>query len=710
AAGASFYLFLYGFGQTTAATYALFAAVSLAGLSRIPGTGQQRAAVVIRLLPASWLLVTVGTYLAVRTWSAVLGMLVIGFCLAFLAVGGPRPAGAAPGLQLLYIMPSFPPYDPGSLTERLVGTTVGILLLVLAEAFLFRDPPALPYRERAARALDTARDCARELGTAPYRLTGPTGRAAQGAATSLRPMQVPEAERPAGPGVRERALTHAALATRTLLSRLALLPPAPAGSDPAAALGVLRAVERTAAETAAHLRGATPATDAHAGLAKARAVLAATRYDPAGPVAVLRRHAAVLEVADAALAVSTAADIAVRGRAAAADAPVNRFWYAGMRAPQLWWIRLSGHAGRRSVFFQNAVRLALALAAARTVAGLDTLPHGFWAMLATLTLTRTTVRATRSTIRVALTGTLVGALVTAGMLTLVNTDTKVYAAALLPVMLLTFTVGPVKGVGWAQAMFTLTVALVFAQLAAATWRLAEIRLLDVLIGSAIGAVFGLLAWPRGGRDELRHSAAVLMRGAAEIVVATTASIAAGGVREPLPYVPGNRSLRRTLILAESAYAQFQTEPVGRQDPPLGAHGASGADRPEPDWQAVMMAGHHTLWGSDRLLAPPPPASGPAAPVVVPPLRREAAAEVTRLGDRVAARMLLVSAALDPGGDTPPAPVPLRDPAFDGSEAEPDGATRLYYAAASWLDSLITDLERISGADRSRAGAPGARRR
>ncbi|MGN5377590.1 FUSC family protein [Streptomyces lasalocidi] len=70
------------------------------------------------------------------------------------------------------------------------------------------------------------------------------------------------------------------------------------------------------------------------------------------------------------------------------------------------------------MFFQNAVRIALALTAARLVAGVDTLPHGFWAMLATLSLTRTTMGETWSTIRAALVGTLAGALVTAGALTL----------------------------------------------------------------------------------------------------------------------------------------------------------------------------------------------------------------------------------------------------------------------------------------------------
>src|SRR5262249_1939807 len=154
------------------------------------------------------------------------------------------------------------------------------------------------------------------------------------------------------------------------------------------------------------------------------------------------------------------------------------------------------------VFFQNAVRTAMALMAARLVAGVDTLPHGFWALLATLTLTRTTMDETWTTIRLALAGTLAGALVAAGTLTLVGGDPGAYAAVLRVWMLFAFPVGPAKGVGWAQGLFTVLVALVFAQLAPPTWRLAEVRMLDVLVGSAIGAVFGVLAWPRGAHDEL----------------------------------------------------------------------------------------------------------------------------------------------------------------------------------------------------------------
>ncbi|MGW0414542.1 FUSC family protein [Streptomyces collinus] len=696
-AATGFYLFRYGLDRPVSATYALFAAVALGGLSKIPGTGRRRAAVAARLLPVCWALVVVGTYLSVETWSAVVGMLLIGFALTFAAVGGPRLAGATPGLQLLYILPSFPPYNPASLGDRLLGTTTGLLLFVAAEALILPEPAPPPYRERAAGAARTAARCANLLATPPYALDEADVRATRDAGRTLRLTAVPEAERPAGPGVRERALTHTGLATRTLLSRLAQLP-APPGDDPGTEVtAVLHAVARLCVATAACLGPGPSPVAAYEELAAARARLAALSGDtvsacaptPAGPLdgtapvpvfppAVLRRHAAVLEIADAALAMGTAADLAVHGRRAPAEEAPGRFWYATERAPALWWHRVRGHAERRSVFFQNAVRIALALAAARLVAGVDTLPHGFWATLATLTLTRTTMDETWGTIRKALAGTLAGALLTAGVLDLVAGDTAVYAAVLPVWMLFAFTVGPVKGVGWAQGMFTVLVALVFAQLAPPTWHLAEVRMLDVLVGSAIGAVFGLLAWPRGAHDELRNAEAELLRRAAEVVVATSASVAEGGAPTAPPGVHGHRSLQHAVILAESAYAQFLSEPA-----PFGSTGRRAAV-PAVDSQATLIAGHHTLWGSQRLLEPPLAGLVPAA-----------AHSVDRLGDRVCGRMLLVSAALDPGGDTPATAVPRIAPDPAAFTEEPPGAPRLYYATASWLNSLMTDLTRIA---------------
>jgi hypothetical protein len=128
-----FYLCRYGLDNAAMAPYALFGAVALGILSQIPGTPAQRARTLLAVLPVGWLLVTLGTLLSVNTAAATAGMFVLGFVVSFVGVGGPRLVGLAAGTQLLYILPCFPPYDPGSLGWRLAGLTVAVLLLAGAE-------------------------------------------------------------------------------------------------------------------------------------------------------------------------------------------------------------------------------------------------------------------------------------------------------------------------------------------------------------------------------------------------------------------------------------------------------------------------------------------------------------------------------------------------------------------------------------------------
>ncbi|MEV7418957.1 FUSC family protein [Streptomyces sp. NPDC089919] len=672
AACAGFFVCLYGLDRPVAATYALFTAVSMAALSHVPGTGPQRARVLVRAAPVAGVLVVAGTFLAVRTWTAVAGMLAVGFLLAFAAVAGPRAAGAAPGLQLLYILPSFPPYAPGTLGERLAGAAFGLVLLILAEAFLLPEPRGTPYRELAAAAAATAARCATELEAAPYTLSAGSVAAARAAGQSVRPSLVDPAERPAGPGLRDRALAHAGLATRTLLGRLTDLPPPPPGRAPTGQrTEVLGAVAAAAAETAQVLTGGTPGPGAAEGLRRVREEVVASDAARTG-AARGRRRAALLELADAAAALCTAADLAVRGRHARppAETEPGRFWYAGQRAPRLWWHRLAAHAGPRSVYFQNAVRLGLALGAARTVAGVESLPHGFWAMLAVLSLTRTTAAQTGATVRKALTGTLVGALLTAGVLFLVGGHTTVYAVALPVVMLVAFRVGPVRGVGWAQGMFTLVVAFVFAQLAPVSWRLAEVRIMDVALGSLLGVVFGLLAWPRGAQQELHRAVAVLLTRAAETVVGTAAAVAAGAPGR----IPQDQELQLALSLSESAFAEHQSEPPGRA--------VGGAD-----WQAAMITGHHVLWGSRRLLGRGGPAPEPSQGERLRARAEDVAGRLRATAGAAAVRALRAA----PAGGPPQVPVVPGVPAADPDETAP----ARYFAALAWLDALDADLVRMT---------------
>jgi len=597
AASAGFYPLLYGAGLPVMALYALFAPIAVGLLSPVPGSGRQRVSVMLRALPPALVLATLGTLLAVQTWAAVGGMLAGGFVLAFAAVGGPRPAGVAPGLQLFYILACFPPYAPGTLGQRLAGLTLGVLALAACE-LLLPDPPAASYRDRLARALGEAARGAAPGGVPPEKL--------REAGARLRLASVPPAERPAGAGRTDRALEQGGRAVRRLLDQLATLAETPpAGPDPASA-ALLDRVSELCTTCARFLRTGTGPPVAGA-LEEAMRDFQAERVrlasGPPGerpPVEVLRRQSQVLALAESARMAEITTDIAVHGHPTEPAVPRRLFWYAELSTPRLWARRVTGNVTFRSVLFQNALRTALGLAAARAVAGSLDLSHGFWVLLAVLTLGRTTAGATWRAVRLAVAGNAAGALVAGALLIGLGPHTDAYAALLAPVMLVAFALGPLLGIAYAQGLFTLVVATAFAQIEPVTWRLSEARIIDVVTGSVIGLLCGLLAWPAGARREVHRAMAELLRGCAELVPVTAQAVLtpAGGSRAAPRTLPGVHRLR----LAEAAYAQYRTE-------------APGEDT-RTDWHAMLIAANHMLLGAHWLprfgLRPEAGASAPAS--------------------------------------------------------------------------------------------------
>ncbi|GFH37551.1 FUSC family protein [Streptomyces pacificus] len=642
AASAGFYPFLYWLDEPVLALYALFAPIALGLLSSIPGSGRQRAVVMLRALPVGLLLVALGTLLAVQTWAAALGMLVVGFLLSFAAVAGPRPAGAGPGLQLFYILACFPPYQPETLWLRLAGLVFGVLVLALCELLLLPQSAGPNYRTALAGAVATAGDTlAGRIRLSPEDL--------RAAGARLRLSQFPPAERPAGPGRAVRGLSHAGGAARRLLEQLAhltesgelrpLVPGNPAGGGgsggsgtrsrsgdrpenggagggnssasstgsgsgdgtvsgggapegaDAASRSLLPQMASLCEETGAALRAGRPSSgpdrmdEAIHDFQQTRVRQVTGPPADVPPVQVLHRQAAVLAVAESVRILEISVRVGLDGRRTPPIEPRELFWYAHTPAPQLWIRRFTGNMTLHSVQFQNAVRIALALAAARLVAGSLGLNHGFWVLLAVLTLSRTTFGQTWAAIRRAVAGNLVGAVAAGGLLIGLGQHTDVYAALLAPGMLLAFALGPLLGIAWAQGLFTLVVAIAFAQIAPATWQLAEARIVDVVTGSAIGLLCALLAWPAGARREVRRTMAELLHACGPLVRGTVAVLTAmpPGSGTPPPTQPALHRLR----LAEAAYDQFRSEPAG-----------SGTAR--ADWHAVLIAARQVLLGAHWL--------------------------------------------------------------------------------------------------------------
>ncbi|WP_435256252.1 FUSC family protein [Streptomyces althioticus] len=616
AAVVGFYPAVHLLDQPVFALYTLFVPVAFGLLSPLPGPGRRRAGTVLRALPAAAALITLGTYLAAATWAAALGMLFVGFVLVTGASIGPRATGVVPALQLCYILACFPPYAPGTLGDRLAGLAVGATLTILCEWLLLPEPEQPSYRGRVAGALELAERAVHDLlrGGADGRETAERLRTA---GRELRFSRTAAGCRPTGAGAKDRALAQAGYATRRFLDLLAALAPllrAPADL-PSATL--LRGLATACADTAAALRGTRPPPGPE-GVEEMIAQYAAVRGVPPGlredPHALLRRQSTLLAAAVSAVTVSAAVALATGPRRPMPGLPLEQFWYAGASTPRLWRVRIADHLTPRSVVFQNAVRTASGLALARLVAGSLDLSHGFWVLLGMLTLGRTTAGATWSAVRSAAVGTLIGSLAAGALLISAGDMTAVYAALLVPMMLVAFSVGPVGGPAWGQGLFTLVVSTAFAQIAPVTWELAEARIVDVLTGSAIGLVCGVLAWPAGARGEMRRSAAALFRATAPLI-RLTVERAATGHSAPGTRADAATALRRTMRYwrtAHASYAQLRTEPPPR-------HAADGG----PDWLAGLNHGSRVLVGTYWL----PWSQGTAWPSDAASWAREATDEV-----------------------------------------------------------------------------------
>ncbi|MFE2535793.1 FUSC family protein [Streptomyces sp. NPDC059371] len=692
ATAAGFYSALYLLDQPVVAVYALFAPIALGVLSPIPGGGRDRARTILFALPAAVALTALGTALAVTTASAVAGMLVIGFAISFISAYGPAAAGVVPGLLLFYVLACFPPYEPDTLPQRLGGLLAGVVLLVLCELLLLPAPSVQPYRARIAAALDLASASALAFAQG-HRHAPERARRLREEGLGLRLSQAPPASRPTGAGRTDRGLAQAGSATRRVLNQLARMAERPdsatAADPPSDAL--LRGVADGCAATAGALRGAR-AVPAPESLEEMVADFVAVRGHPSGtglagdakaPQRLLEFRSGLLVAADSALTAQAAVAVAIGGRRDSAGLPPEQFWYARPSTTRLLVLRLTGNLTLRSVLFQNAVRTAVGLGAARLVAGALDLSHGFWVLLAVLTLGRTTAGATWSTVRSAAVGTLVGALAAGVLIFEAGGHVEVYAAVLVPAMFVAFSVGPIAGPAWAQGLFTLVVSAVFSQLATADWRLAETRLLDVLAGCTIGLVCGVLAWPAGAHAEVRRGVADVLRSAGPLVQATVSAVvrasgasgvsgASGSAGDP----PSRRraaeeALRLTrhrLRIAEGAYAQYRTE--GGRDPV-----DSG-----PDWHLALSCVSHAVIGSHWL---PRLAYGPAPP------------EAVRWANESAGRL---AAAMDSAAAFPPdgvraSPVPLP---HEVVSAAPAPVLPELVDVDTWLRTLAAELTAIGG--------------
>jgi uncharacterized membrane protein YccC len=694
---------LYGIGNGTLATFVVFGVVAGGIFIQLPGSAPQRARTLLAAIPVACALIALGTALNVNLWAAVIGTLIVGFSVAFFSVAGPRLVGLASGLQLFFIVANFSPHHLSALPARLIGASVGMALCAAAEVLLWRDPPPVTYEQRVAEAAEAVADVldvSAEVvaGRAPG--DGELTRQQQRTAEAIRRIRVlgfPRPERPTSAGRRDRALRDGGWMTWELAEQLRrfMARPELKWHHDASGAEAMRACARTMRTAGRSLiRRDTPADIGEA--------LSATTpgfdpVDPPGttPADIERRQLklslqAIVEHTDF---FTVAVRVATREPTVRQDKRLSRgattLWYARHSDLSLFWQELRRNLTPRSAFFQGALRIAVALAAARAVTGAFSLSHGFWVLLATLTVMRSSALNTRATLIRSVIGTVIGAVATGLLLTFVNGAVP-YSLALLVAAVLAFGVGSLLGMIWSQASLTAAVTLVFAQLSPTDWRLAGVRLLDVVAGGLVGIVAGLLMWPKGAGGELSRRVGAYLRADAESLVETIATLTGRGRPGDRRQAAIDRPLRE-YVPAEASICKYYQ------------------DRPDPRfsqvyWEAYLVLGIHVMHGAEFLLLRNRPGLLAAWP--------EAAAALTDIAQELRRGYLALAEKL-PEASNPPVVSPLDGMMISrqvanivGSGPERPEADCLL-EIGKWLASLSENLDWLQTASGRPAGPWGS---
>ncbi len=503
-------------GDPQMALFATFGGFATLIFASFGGTRRDKLIAHAGLAVAGSIALIIGTLVSATTWLAALVTIPVAFAIFFAGVIGPNAASGVTGALLGYVLPVASAGGASTIPSRLEGWWLAAAVGTAAVLLLSPKSPGDRLRASASAA---AAAIARQLRAVVRGDAAPADTDAMLAAKhTLMDTFVATPYRPTGLATADQAMANVV----QILEWCAALTGDATDSHPerghagldqacAADWDLLGVAADVLNDTAALLSGTDVRPDLDR-LEAARAASAAHEHHLTGDRNAVRAAAALAFHAQT---------IAVAARTAAADALIatgraapetiaaeRRGWYgepeSGPPRRESWFAALAGsfgvisrHASFRSVWFLNAVRGSVALAVAVAVADLSGVQHGFWVVLGTLSVLRTSAASTGSTAWRALAGTVVGFAVGAALLAAIGTgQTALWVT--LPIAVLAASYAPGTAPFPAgQAAFTVTIVVLFNLLAPAGWRVGLLRIQDVAIGCAVSLVVGLLFWPRG---------------------------------------------------------------------------------------------------------------------------------------------------------------------------------------------------------------------
>ena len=652
--------------MTLFATFGGFATLLFANFG---GTRRDKLTAHLGLATAGSLALIIGTLVSGITWLAAVVTIPVAFAIFFAGVIGPNAAGGVNGALLGYVLPVASAGGAATIGPRLAGWWLASA--VGTAAVLLLSPPSPGDRLRASAATAAAALAQHLRAVVAGQATQADLDAVLASRQTLLDTFAATPYRPTGLATADQAMANVVQAlewSASLIGEVIM-----GGVDLSAADVADRDLLSTAADTfdttAALLSGQDTQPD-FARLRAARQASSAHQNQVSGDAATVRAaatHAFYAQII-AVAARSTVADALIAARRADPEtvARVRRSWYGeaetGPPRPESRWVALldsltlvGRHASLRSVWFLNAARGALALAAAVAVADLTGVQHGFWVVLGTLSVLRTSAASTGSIAWRALAGTVAGFAIGAALLLAIGTGPTALWIA-LPVAVLVASYAPGTApflVG--QAAFTITVVVLFNLLAPAGWKIGLLRIEDVALGCAVSLVIGVLFWPRGTSAVVGDDLADAFRqGAAYLEQAVDWAL---GLRTAAP----------------DAAIPAVTAGIRLDEALRGFLAEQGSKRLDKDdlWRLVMATVRLrlTAYSLASLHAPDAaPANGTAAPDPVRQRLHDRADELVSFYDRIAAQIGRVprehsprAVLATPSNFTPLAPVDLPRP-------------------------------------------------
>ncbi len=568
--------------------FASFGAFALMLFVSIPGTRPDKLRHYLALIVAGALLIVVGSLCSTQAVLAICGMAVAAFVVLFAGVVSPTAALGTTYLLLAFVLAVNVPVPPGQIPARLAGwalaaaAAVPVVLLVWARPWYdtrraalaralqrladlvqahaegHRDPPAHDAAEKALREMG------KDFAATPY---PPTGLAPSQVAVAKMLSRVEWAGALAvvGPDHVDLALNSPtarelnAATAQVLRCASAAIGPTVEGHSP----GRPAAAELTAAIAELHkdrraswrwavdrlVNQVTLGSGAQEPEAQERASVSALAFvDPtfrARSLGLTTEEIGALALEAAGFDVPPEQDtVPVRPAGSA----------AGLRA---LWQGMAAHLTVRSVWLDNSLRGAAALAVAVAVARMTGVPHAFWVALGTISVLRSNALGTGATALRAVAGTVLGfAIGTAIMLGVgAHTDALWF---ILPLAVLFAGAAPaVISFTAGQAGFTIMVIVLFNILVPAGWKVGLVRLEDVALGCVVSVVVGLLFWPRGATAAFGRALCDAYRAGSGALVAAVDRLVSPGLDGAMRQADSESMASYHRLL--EAYRQFLAE-------------------------------------------------------------------------------------------------------------------------------------------------------